>query len=181
MNQQGAGRATPGGIVIIFIVLFAVIQLVPYGRNHANPPLVQEPAWDSPQTRETFFRVCKNCHSNGTEWPWYGSVAPLSWLVQSDVGEGRSKFNVSEWQRPKNKGDEAAGEVRNGDMPPWYYRPLHPEARLTAGEGAAFAQGLARTFGDAGARRKGDTRRQVSEGTVRVPGAFGPWSMSRFR
>ena len=27
------------------------IQLVPYGRDHTNPPVNGEPAWDSPQTR----------------------------------------------------------------------------------------------------------------------------------
>ncbi|HEY5920080.1 MAG TPA: hypothetical protein VIV11_00360 [Kofleriaceae bacterium] len=34
-----------------FVGLFAVIQLVPYGRAHSNPPVVAEPAWDSPRTR----------------------------------------------------------------------------------------------------------------------------------
>ncbi len=148
MNANSAGRITPGLLIIIVIVLFAAIQLVPYGRDHVNPRVVREPLWDSPATRETFFRVCKNCHSNETLWPRYGNIAPLSWVVQSDVDEGRSEFNVSEWQRPKNKGNKAAKEVRENDMPPWYYRPLHPESRLTDGERAAFVQGLVRTFGE---------------------------------
>lgn len=46
--------------------VFALIQLVPYGRDHSNPPVVAEPAWDSPQTRELFFRACKDCHSHET-------------------------------------------------------------------------------------------------------------------
>ena len=87
-----------------------VIQLIPYGRDHENPDVIREPAWDKPQTRELFERACKDCHSNQTEWPWYSSVAPISWLVQSDVEEGRSHFNVSEWGRNENHGDEAAGE-----------------------------------------------------------------------
>ncbi len=148
MNPDWKSRITPGRVVLIVIVLFAVIQLVPYGKDHANPRIVREPFWDSPETRATFFRVCRNCHSNETEWPWYSSIAPLSWVVQSDVDEGRSEFNVSEWQRAKNKGDKAAQEVRDDEMPPWYYRPLHPEARLTGAERAAFVQGLVRTFGE---------------------------------
>jgi len=32
--------------------LFALLQLVPYGRHHSNPPVVQEPAWDQASTRE---------------------------------------------------------------------------------------------------------------------------------
>jgi mono/diheme cytochrome c family protein len=121
---------------------------VPYGRDHANPPVSAEPAWDRPETRETFFRACKDCHSNETEWPWYGAVAPVSWLLQHDVDEGREHFNVSEWGRKKNDGDEAAEMVREGEMPPWFFLPAHPEARLSAAEQRAFVAGLVATFGD---------------------------------
>ena len=135
-------------LVVICIALFIAIQLVPYGRDHTNPPVQKEPAWDRPITREIFFSVCKNCHSNQTEWPWYSNVAPFSWLAQYDVEHGRSHFNASEWGRPsRNKGDEAADEVRENEMPPWYYRPLHPEVWLDAAERDAFGAGLERTFG----------------------------------
>jgi mono/diheme cytochrome c family protein len=43
---------------------FLLLQLVPYGRAHDNPPVVQEPNWDSPQTRELAQRACFDCHSN---------------------------------------------------------------------------------------------------------------------
>ena len=136
------------------LLVFAAIQAIPYGRDHGNPPRKAEPQWDSPRTRELFWRACKNCHSNETEWPWYSKVAPLSWLVQSDVDEGRSEFNVSEWGRARNKGDEAAREVREGDMPPWYYLPLHPEARMAEAERAEFVRGLVLTFGEKGEKGK---------------------------
>ena len=140
-----------GNTIRIAAALFALLilmQLVPYGRDHANPPRTQEPKWDSPATRTIFMRVCKDCHSNETVWPWYSNVAPLSWLVRYDVAEGRSELNVSEWGRAKNKGDEAADEVREGDMPPWYYLPTHPEARLTKEEREEFIRGLVLTFGE---------------------------------
>jgi mono/diheme cytochrome c family protein len=47
--------------------LLLLIQLVPYGRNHSNPPLVREPAWDSPQTQQLAQRACYDCHSNETK------------------------------------------------------------------------------------------------------------------
>jgi len=125
-----------------------LIQWVPYGRNHANLGVVREPEWDRPRTRELFFRVCKNCHSYETERPWYSFVAPASWLVQRDVEEGRSHFNVSEWGREENHGDEAAELVREGEMPPWFYLPLHPEARLSDEERNELVVGLVATFGD---------------------------------
>jgi hypothetical protein len=141
-------KGTTIRIAAALFVLFVLIQAVPYGRNHANPPTVQEPQWDNPRTQEIFMRVCKNCHSNKTEWPWYSNIAPTSWLVQYDVDEGRTEFNVSEWGRAKNKGDEAAKEVREGEMPPWYYLPPHPEARLAKVERDEFVRGLVLTFGE---------------------------------
>jgi mono/diheme cytochrome c family protein len=131
----------------VAIAFLALIQFVPYGRDHDNPPITSEPNWDQVRTRELFLRACKDCHSNQTEWPWYSSVAPASWLVRRDVTEGQSHFNVSEWGRDENHGDEGAELVRKGDMPPWFYLPAHPEARLSDGEREELAAGLDSTFG----------------------------------
>lgn len=131
-------------------VLLVAIQFVPYGHVHTNPPVVAEPAWDTPETRALFMRACGDCHSNQTAWPWYSSVAPISWLVTRDVNEGRAKFNVSEWGRPENEGDESAKTMREGEMPPWFYMPLHPEAQLAAAERDQLLAGLVATFGDEG-------------------------------
>ncbi|NTW84024.1 MAG: heme-binding domain-containing protein [Chlorobiaceae bacterium] len=141
-------------LAVVAIILVA-IQFVPYGKNHSNPPVTGEPKWDSPRTKELFGRACKDCHSNETVWPWYSNVAPASWLVQVDVAVGRKKFNVSEWGREgKNEGDEAAGEVREGKMPPFFYLPAHPEAKLSPNEKDELAKGLAATFGDKEAKKK---------------------------
>lgn len=77
-----------GGIGLLGLLL--AIQLVPYGRDHSNPPGRTEPSWDSPATRELARRACFDCHSNETEWPAYASIAPASWLAQYDVDEGRA-------------------------------------------------------------------------------------------
>jgi len=130
------------------IALGIIIQLVPYGREHDNPDIRNEPNWDQARTRELFFRACKDCHSNQTEWPAYSFVAPMSWLVQRDVEEGRSHFNISEWGRDKNHGDDAAKMVRESEMPPWFYLPAHSEARLSDAEREEFVAGLIATFGE---------------------------------
>jgi mono/diheme cytochrome c family protein len=135
-------------ILVACLGLGLAIQLVPY-RPKSNPTVLAEPTWNSERTRELFFRACKDCHSNETEWPWYAQIAPGSWLMRWDVDEARSHFNVSEWGRKKNHGDEAAEQVRNGDMPLWYYRPLHPQAQLSDHEREALVAGLVATFGDA--------------------------------
>jgi mono/diheme cytochrome c family protein len=136
-----------GTIVLIILGLFLLIQLVPYGRNHTNPAVGQEPAWDSTQTRELAQRACFDCHSNETTWPWYSNVAPVSWLIQHDVDEGREKLNFSEWNRRQREAREAAKTVQDGSMPRWFYVPLHPEAGLSATDKAALIKGLQTTFG----------------------------------
>ena len=63
------------------IVLFLLIQLIPFGHNRTNPPAVSEPQWSSPEARALVKEHCFQCHSNETEWPWYTSIAPGSWLI----------------------------------------------------------------------------------------------------
>jgi len=123
-----------------------VIQLVPYGRDHTNPAVRAEPAWDSPDTRALAKRACFDCHSNETVWPWYSHVAPASWLVQHDVDEGRHHLNFSEFDRPQEHADHAAKMVREGEMPLWYYKPAHPQARLSQAEREALIAGLTATI-----------------------------------
>jgi mono/diheme cytochrome c family protein len=130
------------------LAALVAIQLVPYGRNHSNPPVGAEPAWDSPETRALFVRACADCHSNQTAWPWYSNIAPVSWLITRDVVEGREKLNISAWGQQRNEADEAAETVREGEMPLWFYVPLHPEARLSPAEREQLIAGLAATFGD---------------------------------
>lgn len=123
------------------------IQLVPYGRNHGNPPVTGEPSWDAPETRALATRACFDCHSNETRWPAYAAVAPASWLVQHDVNEGRAALNFSEWTRPQEEAKEASDAVREGEMPPAAYTFVHGHARLTADERDRLANGLTRTLG----------------------------------
>jgi hypothetical protein len=128
---------------------FGLAQLVPYGRNHTNPQVVQEPKWDSPQTLALAQRACFDCHSNETKWPWYSNVAPASWLVQRDVDEGRRRLNFSEWnsavtaQRGRGRNpQEISGIVLQGEMPPLQYTLIHADARLSQIEKQALADGL---------------------------------------
>ncbi|MEZ5991593.1 MAG: heme-binding domain-containing protein [Planctomycetota bacterium] len=147
MPEKKKKRRFVKPVLLGLLVLAAVIQLVPYGRDHSNPPVTGEPQWDSATTRDLAKRTCYDCHSNETDWPWYSNVAPVSWLVQRDVDEGRSKLNFSEWDRKQKHADEAAEEVRDGEMPLWIYLPTHPEARLTEAEKQQLITGLEATFG----------------------------------
>ena len=133
----------------MLVLAFLAIQFVPYGRDHVNPPVSAEPAWDSPETRGLAKEACFDCHSNETEWPAYSRVAPVSWLIQHDVSEGRAALNFSEWQRPQEVATEAAEVVLEGEMPLRIYRLMHAHARLGAAETERLARGLERTLGRA--------------------------------
>ena len=119
-------------IALAAVALLAAIQLVPVDRS--NPPVTSEVPAD-PATREILRRACYDCHSNETRWPWYARVAPVSWLVAHDVEEGREHVNVSTWneytaKKQRKKLDEVWEEVEEGEMPLWFYVPLHPDAKL---------------------------------------------------
>ena len=81
-------------------------------------------------------RLCGDCHSNETVWPWHTNVSPASWLVARDVQEGRVHLNFSEWSRfgpemARTRIREACEQARDRKMPPWYYLPLHSSATLS--------------------------------------------------
>jgi len=134
-------------IPITLFVMLLVMQAVPYGRSHANPPITGEPAWDSPQTEALARRACYDCHSNETRWPWYASIAPVSWLVQRHVSDGRSELNFSKFDQPQKEAHESAEKLEEGEMPMWEYIILHPESRLSDVEKRALLRGLQATFG----------------------------------
>lgn len=136
-------------LMVIFglaVAVLILIQFVPYGKNHVNPPVTGEPAWDSPQTRELAKRACFDCHSNETVYPWYSNVAPVSWLVQHDIEEGRGRLNFSEWEAGSRRAQRAGNEVRevisSGEMPMPIYVLQHPSAKLTDAEKMALIAGL---------------------------------------
>ena len=141
MTKRNLLRA--GAVVVGLLIL---IQFVPYGHDHSNPPVTGTPKWDSARTEELFNDACGACHSNLTDWPWDSNVAPASWLIQSDVEEGREVLNVSEWDQPQGEVDEAAEVTLEGEMPPWQYKLLHPAARLSDTEKQELADGLTATF-----------------------------------
>jgi Haem-binding domain len=129
------------------LTLFLLAQAMPYGRNHSNPPVLQEPKWDSPTTRALAVRACFDCHSNQTRWRWYSNIAPASWLIQRDVDGGRSQFNLSEWNKPQDVSfGDMADTIRGGGMPPWFYVLLHSNAGLSNVEKTQLIDGLQRTF-----------------------------------
>jgi len=135
----------------VVVGVFLLMQLVPYGREHTNPPVRGEPKWDSQVTRALAERACFDCHSNQTKWPWYTHVAPMSWVTLHHVNTGRSVLNFSEWDpdwvSKYPLAEQSGSQILRTEMPPRSYRMLHPEAQLSDNEKVQLAKGLHATLG----------------------------------
>ncbi len=120
-------------VILGALILFALLSVI-FQVEHTNPPVTGE--IEAPEEIMAILRrSCYDCHSNETVWPWYSYVAPASWLVAKDVREGREELNFSEWvsyntKQQNHKRKECGEEVEEGEMPLWFYLPLHPEAKL---------------------------------------------------
>ncbi len=129
-------------VAVVFGLTFLAIQLVPYGWTHSNPPIVDPLRWPSVDAERIARQSCYDCHSNETDWPVYSYVAPMSWLIRSDVETGREELNFSEWEDHDSEADDAAEEIVAGSMPPDRYVRLHPSAALDDVERRALIDAL---------------------------------------
>jgi len=141
-----------------FLVALVVAQFIPVRKTN--------PAVDSAKTllagsnvpaevSEIFQRSCQDCHSNRTTWPWYSHVAPVSWVVASDVNGARQHMNLDEWgsysvEKRQSKLTKICEELKSGDMPDSKYTLIHRSAKLTDAQRATlcdWAQATRKTLG----------------------------------
>lgn len=118
------------------LVVFAALQL--FNPPRTNPPVKADfiaAAGPPPDVAASVRAACYDCHSHETVWPLYSRIAPVSWLVASDVNEGRKHLNLSEWPsdpaRAAKQLDRMNEVVDYREMPPKKYTLMHAAARLT--------------------------------------------------
>jgi hypothetical protein len=134
---------------ILALMIVILIALIAFGSSLSRKPrnrltsgshdVHETEPFHRSEVGNTLARACGNCHSNQTNLPWYGHVAPISWWIQSHVQEGRQALNFSEWRdysahRRRDELESICGVISNGRMPPPSYKALHPESRLAAEE-----------------------------------------------
>jgi len=139
-------RKAAGKVGLGLLVLFGLIQLVPYGHAHSNPPVTKAVRWDSARTASIVKGACADCHSNLTNWRWYSSIAPGSWLIQNDVSGGRDHLNFSRWNHAQPSVNEVVRQISSGGMPPLQYKLIHADARLSAAQKRELIAGIKRTY-----------------------------------
>lgn len=120
--------------------MLVVVQVVPAPYRMDSTPqapalgIESDPAVPEPVQR-IVHRSCMDCHSTGTKLPWYGHIAPVSWMLARDVSRARSVMDLSHWSaQPLPVRSSLAmlicQDARAGRMPPASYQFMHPEARL---------------------------------------------------
>jgi len=129
-------------ISLVLALVLGGIQLVQPAKT--NPRIHEDRTLQRtldvpPEVMGIIDRSCRDCHSFKTTWPWYSTIAPISWYLIRDVNEGRRELNFSEWRnynskRAAHKLEEMCSEVQKGNMPLKSYRLVHPAAKLSQRE-----------------------------------------------
>jgi Haem-binding domain len=127
-------------ILGLLVVVFIGLQFTNPART--NPPVVSDLMATNPPPPDVAAQLhdsCYDCHSYETKWPWYSHIAPVSWLVASDVKDGRRHLNFSDWphslpDREARRWEDVSEELGYDEMPPAKYTWMHPKARLTSAE-----------------------------------------------
>ena len=129
---------------VIFALAVFLIAIQFAQPKRTNPPIIPSKALAAhvqvpEEVQSILMRACGNCHSNQTVWPWYSQIAPLSWVITDDVNQGRRHMNFQDWRARirKQASDpplDICKEAREKGMPPFTYRMVHKDARLTPQE-----------------------------------------------
>jgi hypothetical protein len=123
-------------ILLAALGVFAALQF--FNPARTNPPVKNDflIAAVPPASAAAAIRAaCYDCHSHETTWPLYARIAPVSWLIASDVNEGREHLDFSEWPAEAaiaaKKMDRINEVLDYREMPPKKYTLIHADARLT--------------------------------------------------
>ena len=130
-------------LTIVLVAFIGIQFLRPDRTNPPAPAAASLEAKAPPEVKAIFDHSCRDCHSNESRWPWYSQVAPVSWLVASDIHQGRDRFNYSEWTSySSDDQDKLLGAmcrlVQRGRMPLPIYLVIHRDAKPSPADVAAL-------------------------------------------
>ena len=126
---------------IIFAILVAVFVIIQFFQPEKNrgeitaAHLFEQGVVDD-EMKTVLKNACLDCHSNQTTYLWYHQIAPVSWIINNHITDGKAELNLSEWGNwePLDQIgalDNMADEIKSGEMPLKPYVLMHPKAKLT--------------------------------------------------
>lgn len=127
-------------------VLAVLIVMQFFGIDKNNP--TSDPSKDflalagdvEPEVANLIKTACYDCHSHNTKYPWYTSVAPVSWWIKGHIDNAREELNFSTFAdydagRRSHKLEECAEVLRGKEM-----RHLYLEQSSYSREGTVEAE-----------------------------------------
>jgi len=130
---------TKRNILIALAVVLGIMQFFPIDKS--NPPLDQTKDFltmeNTPvELAQLFKTACYDCHSDETKYPWYTSLAPVSWFIKGHIDEGREHLNFSTWgdydaKQKTHKIEEIIEVVDGKEMPMLTYWMIHWDAKIS--------------------------------------------------
>jgi len=91
------------------------------------------------QVRDLLAAKCADCHSSQTHTPFYGRLAPISWMLERDIVEGRKRMDLSAWdsytpEEQQTLKAKIIQQTRSGKMPLPQYRNIHRGSAITVAD-----------------------------------------------
>jgi len=128
-------------ISLLILSVIVLIQLIPIDKTipQADPASDFIVAKNPPRKITAMLRAsCYDCHSYKTEYPCYSNIAPISWIVQLHIREGRKQLNLSEFGNYSREQrnflmTDMKNTIEERKMPLKSYTLIHSDAKLDEG------------------------------------------------
>lgn len=122
----------------IIVVLIIAIQFFQPEKNMSKENLKGEIVFQMEipkNVKKKIVNACYDCHSNTTHYPFYGKIAPVSWMLGRHIREGKARLNFSEWAGYDRRQQlklltEICEVITEGEMPMKGYVFMHSRARF---------------------------------------------------
>lgn len=125
----------------IGLIIFLLMQLYQPARNENYEPVSAAnftSVYTVPENIKTVLSTsCYDCHSNNTNYPWYSSVQPARFFMESHIKEGKENLNFDEFgsyskRKQRSKLESMVEQIEENKMPLKSYILMHKKAKLTA-------------------------------------------------
>jgi len=125
-------------VIIIFIVGFIVIQFFQPQKNLGQ--ITDSDILSAHKVPDNVAVIlkesCFDCHSDKTRYLWYHKIAPVSWMINDHIKEGKHELNFSKWRELDifekiTTLEEISQESSRKTMPLKSYLIMHPKAKLS--------------------------------------------------
>lgn len=120
--------------ILVFFIILLLMQAIQIEKS--NPVIDKSLEIIAPNEIQVLFEnACYDCHSNQTQWPWYSSIAPASWIIKGHVENGRKSLDFTRWQEyteeEKIKKLKEIYRTVYASMPIASYISMHEKAELS--------------------------------------------------